>query len=266
MPGGRLLGIGIGVVVLVGFLVLVAGARLDSATTGLVLVALALLACLRALHQMVGALGRDDVQVVVEGEGEFGGSSRREFREERRRLLRAINELRFDHEMGKLSAADYETVREGYELRLVEVMRALDAGASLHPELAKRLGLAQVDAGDVVSVTKADDAPADDAPVDAPTEAATDAAAIQAEENEGAPPAPAPDSASRATVNDGISVSVLAARATVNDGLPSTLAAATAEASTPVEGVAASRVCAACDGTNDSDARFCKHCGKELAA
>ncbi|MCA9715466.1 MAG: hypothetical protein KC468_12380 [Myxococcales bacterium] len=26
------------------------------------------------------------------------------------------------------------------------------------------------------------------------------------------------------------------------------------------------RVCAACDGRNDADAKFCKHCGKELAA
>lgn len=243
LPGGRLAGVGLGLAVLVGFLVVYADARLDSATMGLVLVALALLACLRALHQMVSALGRDDVTAVVDNEGEFGGSTRRELREERRRLLRAINELRFDHEMGKLSAIDYEKVREGYELRLVEVMRALDAGASLHPELAKRLGLAQSDAGDGVSVTKADEA---DASAEDPGAAAasTDVAATARAEAS----AEATADASAGAPATGVEPAL---RATVNDGFP---------------GLVRARACAACDGANDIDARFCKHCGKELAA
>ena len=75
-------------------------------------------------------------------ESRFRPSSRREGLIARRRLLRAINELKFDHEMGKLSSADYDQVRKGFELRAIEVMRQLDAGQRLHPELEKRLGSA----------------------------------------------------------------------------------------------------------------------------
>lgn len=207
-----------GVAVLGLFLVVVAGARPEVPTLGLLLVGLALVACLRALHRIVGALVRDDLAVVVDTASEYGGASQRELREERRRLLRAINELRFDHEMGKLSQVDYDAVRQGYELRAVEVMRQLEGGESLHPELAARLGLATpgaadpgpdaADAADPVAVTKAD--PDDDAE----------------SSDTGAPSDPP---------------------------------------SIPDDDVT-SRACAACDGINDADARFCKHCGKELAA
>ena len=54
-------------------------------------------------------------------------------------VLRAINELQFDHEMGKLSAEDYKAVRDLYELRAIEVMRALDADPDLHPKVAEDL-------------------------------------------------------------------------------------------------------------------------------
>lgn len=191
--------VAIGSVALALFIILVLRARFDVATFALVLVGLALALCLRSLHRMVGVLARDTLDTVIETEGEFGGASTRELREERRRLLRAINELRFDHEMGKLSQADYDAVREGYELRAVEVMRALDAGESLHPELAARL------------------AKVDETPVPTPV------------------------------------VSELAAEA---EPVESPAAAPTAT----------TRACASCDGANDPDARFCKHCGKELAA
>jgi len=131
-----------GAALLLLYLVVGKHARLDGATTALVVVGIALAACLRALYRIVHALARPDLQTIIEQAGEIGSASDRELREERRRLLRALNELRFDHEMGKLSLADYDKVREGYELRAIEVMRRLDAGGGVHPELAKRLGLA----------------------------------------------------------------------------------------------------------------------------
>jgi hypothetical protein len=188
-----LVAVAIGSVLLVLFLVVALRARLDIATFALVLAGLALVGCLRGLHRMVGVLARGSLDVVVDTEGEYGGISTRELREERRRLLRAINELRFDHEMGKLSKADYDTVRQGYELRVLEVMRALDAGESLHPELAARLA-----------------------------------------NSEAAAPTPTPDAASAAAPTE------------------------------PED--TTSRPCSSCDGRNDADAKFCKHCGKELAA
>ncbi len=212
-----------GVAALGLFLVVVAGARPEVPTLGLLLVGLALVGCLRALHRIVGALVRDDLAVVVDTASEYGGASQRELREERRRLLRAINELRFDHEMGKLSQVDYDAVRQGYELRAIEVMRQLEGGESLHPELAARLGLATPAAAD----PKTD-------PADSTAEAAADPIAV-----------------TKADPDDGVNAS--------DAGAPSD------PPSIPEDDVT-SRACAACDGINDADARFCKHCGKELAA
>jgi len=130
-----------GAALLLVYLIAVQHARLDGATIALVIAGIALVACLRALYRIVQALAQPDLQVWIEQAGEIGVASDRELREERRRLLRALNELRFDHEMGKLSTADYEAVRQGYELRAIEVMRRLDAGQGLHPDLAKRLGV-----------------------------------------------------------------------------------------------------------------------------
>jgi hypothetical protein len=137
-----------GAALLLVYLVLVEHARVDGATMALVLAGIALAACMRALYRIVHALARPDLLTVIEQAGEIGTASDRDLREERRRLLRALNELRFDHEMGKLSQADYDAVREGYELRAIEVMRRLDAGRALHPELAKRLGREPVGTND----------------------------------------------------------------------------------------------------------------------
>ena len=202
-----------GAVALGLFLMLAGSARPEAPTFGLLLVGVALVVCLRGMHRIVTALASDNVEIIVESEAELGGASQREMREERRRLLRAINELRFDHEMGKLSKTDYDAVRLGYEVRAIEVMRALDGGRTLHPELAARLGIATdaVGGGDLVAVTDAESAP----------EADPDPALFP--------------------IHD-------APSAVVPADQPS------------------ARECAACEGSNDPDSRFCKHCGKELAA
>lgn len=186
-------------------------ARIDGATGGLLVAGAALALCLFTLYRMVNAVARPSLQTVVEVEAGLGVLSDRELREERRRLLRAINELRFDFEMGKLSQSDYDAVREGYELRAIEVMRVIDAGAALHPELAARLG-------------RRDPTP-------------------EAEPQPEAAPAsePAPESSAQPEA--------------------ATTPEPASEAATKTE-----LACAACDTRNDPDARFCKHCGKELAA
>jgi hypothetical protein len=140
-------------------------------------------------------LGRPAIEFDLERDGTIAAVGHKQLRDEKRRLLRAINELEFDHSMGKLSDADYEAVRRGYELRAVEVMRGLEAEPALHPDLEREL----VERGLIEGV----------APV-----------AAKAEPEEAAAPAEEP----------------------------------------------ATRTCAACDGVNDRDAKFCKHCGKGLAA
>lgn len=138
----RSLAIAAGVLVVLGVVAgaaLLSGARFTSATMGLLGATGALLLCLRALYRLAGALTRPAIETVLDQESLLGVSSQRELREEKRRLLRAINELTFDHEMGKLSAADYEAVKERYQLQAVEVMRALEGDGDLHPDLAAEL-------------------------------------------------------------------------------------------------------------------------------
>ena len=133
LAGGALATAG-GVLVL---LVLVFGARLDAPTIALAAAAATLVYALGQLYAMVWALSRPERMAQV---GQAAGSfTQGELRDEKRRLLRAIKELEFDHGMGKLSTGDFETVIATYRLRAIEVMRALEGGATLHPDLATLL-------------------------------------------------------------------------------------------------------------------------------
>lgn len=145
-----LLGLLVLTVVLVGTVVAMGG-RVESATWGLVVAAAAMVFALHSLYRMATVLSRPAVEVVLEQDDVAAIAGLRELREERRRVLRAINELQFDYEMGKLSDEDYQAVRQGYQLRAVEVMRALDDRPSLHPRLEaelRRRGLLSDDAPD----------------------------------------------------------------------------------------------------------------------
>jgi predicted transcriptional regulator len=124
--------------ILVGTVVALGG-RVEAATWGLVVAAGAMVFALRSLYRMATALARPPVEAVLDELDVAAYAGLRELREERRRLLRAINELQFDYEMGKLSEEDYRKVRQGYELQAVEVIRALDAEAELHPDLVAEL-------------------------------------------------------------------------------------------------------------------------------
>jgi len=124
-------------VVVLALLVTVFGARLDAPTIALAAAAAALVYALGQLYAMVWALSRPDrVAQVGQAAGSF---TQAELRDEKRRLLRAIKELEFDFGMGKLSQVDHDTVIATYRLRAIEVMRALEGGSSLHPELARLL-------------------------------------------------------------------------------------------------------------------------------
>lgn len=114
-----------------------ASAPVDAATVSLAACGGALVYALRSLFALVRALMRPD-ELAQAGRG-AGLISRIELREEKRRLLRAIKELEFDHGMGKLSQEDFDAVIGTYRLRAIEVMRALDGEAELHPELQRLL-------------------------------------------------------------------------------------------------------------------------------
>lgn len=157
-----------GALVLVGFgLVLLAAGLtgpLDAGTISLAVCGASLVYALRRLYAVVRALARPDALAQVgRGAGLF---SQAELRDEKRRLLRAIKELEFDHGMGKLSQQDFDAVIGTYRLRAIEVMRSLDGG-ELHPEL-RRL-LAERDQADAAAATAA---PAEPAAPTAPSEPA----------------------------------------------------------------------------------------------
>lgn len=152
--------------VLIGTVVSMGG-RVESATWGLVVAAAAMVFALHSLYRMATVLSRPAVEVVLEQDDVAALAGVRELREERRRVLRAINELQFDYEMGKLSDDDYQTVRQGYQLRAVEVMRALDDRPALHPKLEgelRRRGLLGEVADEAQDESARDDAtPAEEA-------------------------------------------------------------------------------------------------------
>jgi hypothetical protein len=202
LAGGAL----VAAAVMLGVLVFGFGARVDAPTIALAAAAAALVYALGQLYAMVWALSRPD-RVAQVGQA-LGSFTQAELRDEKRRLLRAIKELEFDHGMGKLSQGDFDAVIATYRLRAIEVMRALEGGATLHPELARLL-------------------------------------AEREARSSGAPADVIPDSPASAIVTP-----------------PASEGGAAGEAAPVLDDT--TRICGACGGTNDADARFCKHCGASL--
>lgn len=239
----------VGAVAFVAFLSVSAGARLDVATGGLVVGGASLVFSLATLFKMVQVLSRPRPALGLSSRG-LGGASRSELREEKRRLLRAIKELKFDFEMGKLSEADFTDVKQTYELRAIEVMRQLDGVRRVHPEvyaLLEERGLTDVVPEGVVKADDEPKAPAGEADGSAPESA--DAAK--------ADDGPAPKSSPAADDGDGPAREEPAPE---EDEGEDDAAGGHASAEAPT------KVCGSCSGANDPDAKFCKHCGEEMSA
>jgi hypothetical protein len=108
---------------------------LDAPTVAMGAVAGALLLAVKAMYGIVSALAK--VPGAETGEIEASlPSADAELLDEKRRLLRALKELEFDHGMGKLSDGEFAAIGERYRLRAVEVIRRLDRDAPLHPKVA----------------------------------------------------------------------------------------------------------------------------------
>jgi hypothetical protein len=172
------------------FAVLVAmGAAIEAPTVALAIVGVCLVFAIWRMFAVVHALA-----VPADSGLELrrsGGARRASIEDEFQRLLRSIKELEFDHDMGKISAGDFEEIEGNYRARAVEVMRQLEAVEDMHPDLERLLAV---------------------------RERERSGALVEVDASSSEPQTPAP------------------------------------------------RSCAACSGLNDLDAKFCKHCGKELAA
>lgn len=230
------------------------GGRIESATWGLVVAAGAMVFALRSLYAMTVALSRPAVEAVLDREGVAANVGQRELREERRRVLRAINELQFDYEMGKLSDDDYQEVRAGYEMRAVEVMRELDKESTLHPQLLEELGRrGLLEEGDAKAESE------DRAETEAEAEASRSVSEDEAEAEESKS---APEDETEAEEADGEASDA----ETRSDDEDSADGDAADDESSEAEATTAAATCATCGGENDADAKFCKHCGAKLGA
>jgi hypothetical protein len=63
---------------------------------------------------------------------------KRELEREKQRLLKALKELEFDHEMGKVSEADFREIGGVYRARALRIYRQLDAGGGDYRALVER--------------------------------------------------------------------------------------------------------------------------------
>jgi molybdenum-dependent DNA-binding transcriptional regulator ModE len=117
------------------------GVAIDGPTLALAAACIVLIWSLRSLWRVVEALSRPAIETLIVEGAETGADASKlaELREDKRRLLRAIKELEFDHAMGKLSDEDFREIGDRYRLRAIEVLRLLDEGGDLHPQLAEHL-------------------------------------------------------------------------------------------------------------------------------
>lgn len=101
-----------------------------------------------ALVLVIGLLARAARSLVEEGADDVvqaTGRRKKELEREKQSLLKALKELEFDHEMGKVSDADFREIGGGYRARAMRVLRQLDEQgadykALVEKELKARLG------------------------------------------------------------------------------------------------------------------------------
>jgi hypothetical protein len=85
----------------------------------------------RAARALVEDAGSEEVRVAT-------GRRRKELEREKASLLKALKELEFDHEMGKVSEADFREIGGQYRARAVRVLRQLDAEGGDYKALIAR--------------------------------------------------------------------------------------------------------------------------------
>jgi hypothetical protein len=114
------------------------GAPLVFAVGGAVALAVSIYLISRSALALLLEPQSDELRVAT-------GRRRKELEREKQLLLKALKELSFDHEMHKISDADYQEITATYRGRAVRIMRQLDEGAEFYrrtiaEELAARRG------------------------------------------------------------------------------------------------------------------------------
>lgn len=167
----------------------------------------------------------------------IAGRTRAALEREKTLVLRSIKELEFDFAMGKISQADFDEMGGRLRARAIGLMQQLDAGGGyksiieheLNARMSGKTGKASgVVAGGIAGIAGLKPRATSHATASAEERSAEDHAADEP------------------IVSDG----AIVAR-DFGPVIPTTATATT---------------CASCGGSNDADARFCKHCGTKLSA
>jgi zinc ribbon protein len=87
------------------------------------------------LYRAASALVKDPGAVDV---GAATGKRRKELEREKQALLKALKELDFDHEMGKVSDKDFNDISTQYRARAIRVMRQLDDAGRDYEQMITR--------------------------------------------------------------------------------------------------------------------------------
>jgi len=222
----RYMKIGLPTVVAVG--AIVAGVLVDVSTAILVLASGALLgviatfwASLRTLLGETPLSGADAYAI---------GAPPRAEEEQKRAVIRALKDLEFEHEVGKISDEDYQALVTKYRAEAKRLLRLLDEDAAPRRERAEVLVMRRLRREGLL-----DDEPA--------KRDANDDATDGDSESEPAAEAKEPVEAPKKKTKKGKKARKAAA--------------------TPAE--AQGRACPACATVNDVDAVFCKKCGARVA-
>jgi hypothetical protein len=112
--------------------------------------AVVLLTILMGAIALVGLAALRTVRPLVSDQADrtamIGERTRAALEREKMLALRAIKELEFDHQMGKIAPEDFKEMTARLRARAIRLMRQLDAGAGyrerIEKDLVKRLGAA----------------------------------------------------------------------------------------------------------------------------
>jgi len=114
-------------------------------TAGTVFLGLGWLSILATGYLLVKTVSSFDLRVGADASGELSHGRRSELEREKKLLVKAIKEVEFDRESGKLEGGEAAEAIARYRARAVEILRLLDEGqdreyeALIESELAKRL-------------------------------------------------------------------------------------------------------------------------------
>jgi len=154
--------------------------------------------------------------------------------EQKRAVLRALKDLEYERSVGKISEADYRDYSARYREEARRLMERVDASLAQARELAEKLLEERVEAAGLESA-KPESTDAGKKSVPAPPDKDDDDDEPDEPDDDDSEDDDEPDSEDRKPVSNETNGKAVTAHA-----------------------------CPACAGSNDADAKFCKHCGAAL--